>query len=55
MGKKKKKTTQCFLNVGPNESRIVPKFQPVFVAWASTFEEHNSLPTALEHFPNFSY
>jgi hypothetical protein len=26
----------------------------VFVAWASTFEEHNSLRTGLKHFPNFS-
>jgi hypothetical protein len=42
------------MNSTPNESCIVPEFQPVFVAWASTFEEHNSLRTGLKHFPNFS-
>ncbi len=40
---KRKQRTQLFLNMGPNESRIVPKFQSVFVAWASTFEEHKQL------------
>ncbi len=43
-------------NSTPNERSIVPKFQPVFVAWASSiFEEHNSLRTGLKKIPNFSY